>query len=79
MTHFKVDERDLLFLLKEQLGYEPEQYLENPDFWWRCVHPDDRASVEAHSAQLFRKGRAAVSLGTSTILSIVLTTRKGRR
>jgi PAS domain S-box-containing protein len=43
--------------IKEQLGYEPEQYLENPDFWWRCVHPEDRASVESHSAQLFRKGR----------------------
>jgi PAS domain S-box-containing protein len=43
--------------VKEQLGYEPDQYLENPDFWWRCVHPDDRAAVEAHAAQLFRKGR----------------------
>ena len=43
--------------IKEQLGYEPEQYLENPEFWWRCVHPEDRASVETNSAQLFRRGR----------------------
>ena len=39
------------------LGYEPSEYLENADFWRRCVHPDDFAAVEAESVQLFKKGR----------------------
>jgi PAS domain S-box-containing protein len=43
--------------IKEWLGYEPREYLESPDFWWRCVHPDDRAAVEAQAAGLFRTGR----------------------
>ena len=32
----------------------------SPDFWRRCVHPDDLAVVEAEFAQLFRKGRHTV-------------------
>ncbi len=43
--------------IQDWLGYEPGEYLESPDFWWRCVHPDDRASVEAQSVRLFEKGR----------------------
>src|SRR5262245_27721895 len=39
------------------LGYEPCEYLENADFWRRCVHPDDLAAVEAEAVHLFRKGR----------------------
>ena len=42
--------------IREWLGYEPEEYLENADFWRRCVHPDDLAAVEAESARLFKKG-----------------------
>jgi PAS domain S-box-containing protein len=41
-------------------GYAPGEYLENADFWRRCVHPDDLAAVEAESIQLFRKGRHTV-------------------
>ena len=29
--------------IRDWLGYEPEEYLENPDFWWSRVHPDDIA------------------------------------
>jgi adenylate cyclase len=46
--------------IRDWLGYEPEEYLESPDFWWRSVHPDDRSSVEAQSARLFDKGRNTV-------------------
>jgi len=46
--------------IRDWLGYEPEQYLENPDFWWRCVHPDDRAALESSSARLFKQGRHTV-------------------
>jgi len=46
--------------VKDLLGYEPNDYLESPDFWRRCVHPDDLAGVEAQFDQLFKKGRHAV-------------------
>jgi len=42
------------------LGYEPREYLENADFWRRCVHPDDLAAVEAESVQLFKRGHHTV-------------------
>src|SRR5262249_3420311 len=31
--------------IADWLGYEPSDYLESPDFWRRCVHPDDLACV----------------------------------
>lgn len=43
--------------IREWLGYEPREYLENADFWRRCVHPDDLARVEAESVELFTVGR----------------------
>jgi len=46
--------------IRDWLGYEPQEYLENPEFWWRCVHPDDHARVEAKSARLYKKGRNTV-------------------
>src|SRR4029079_9676553 len=32
--------------IKDWLGYEPSDYLHSPDFWRRCVHPDDLERVE---------------------------------
>jgi adenylate cyclase len=46
--------------MKDLLGYEPNDYLESPDFWRRCVHPDDIAAVDGQFDQLFKKGRHAV-------------------
>src|SRR5262245_5012084 len=46
--------------VKDLLGYEPNEYLESPDFWRRCVHPDDLPRVEAEFGQLFEKGRHTV-------------------
>ena len=46
--------------IRDWLGYEPQEYLENADFWRRCVHPDDLAAVEAESVHLFKKGRHTV-------------------
>jgi adenylate cyclase len=46
--------------IKDWLGYEPQEYLENPDFWRSRVHPDELAAVEAKSVQLYRKGRHTV-------------------
>jgi PAS domain S-box-containing protein len=42
--------------IKDWLGYEPKEYLENADFWRRYVHPDDLAAAEAQSTHLFKKG-----------------------
>jgi PAS domain S-box-containing protein len=46
--------------LKDLLGYEPKEYLENPDFWRHRVHPEDFAAVEAEMVHLFKKGRHTV-------------------
>ena len=46
--------------VRDLLGYEPNDYLESPDFWRRCVHPDDLTGVEAQFDHLFKKGRHAV-------------------
>ena len=43
--------------IKDWLGYEPSDYLESPDFWRRCVHPDELAAVEGEFGHLFKKGR----------------------
>ncbi|HEY8460022.1 MAG TPA: ATP-binding protein, partial [Blastocatellia bacterium] len=46
--------------IRDWLGYEPREYLEETDFWRRAVHPDDLAAVEAESVQLYKKGRHSV-------------------
>jgi PAS domain S-box-containing protein len=47
--------------IREVLGYEPHEYLEDPDFWRRHVHADDLAAAEAEFGQLMKTGRHAVS------------------
>jgi PAS domain S-box-containing protein len=46
--------------IRDWLGYEPQEYLANPDFWRSRVHPDELGAVEAESAQLFKKGHHTV-------------------
>jgi adenylate cyclase len=46
--------------IRDWLGYEPREYLENADFWRRCVHPSDLAAVEAEAIHLFKKGSHTV-------------------
>jgi len=36
------------------LGYHPDEYLKDADFWRGHVHPDDLVEVEAKQADLFR-------------------------
>ncbi len=43
--------------LKDVLGYERREYLEDPDFWRQRVHPDDIPEVDAAFPRLFEKGR----------------------
>jgi len=42
--------------IKRLLGYCPEKYLKNADFWRSRVHPDDLAAVEAEQVKLFEQG-----------------------
>jgi PAS domain S-box-containing protein len=46
--------------IKRVLGYDPDDYLKQPDFWRSRVHPDDLAAVEAAQSKLFQDGRHAV-------------------
>jgi PAS domain S-box-containing protein len=46
--------------IKALLGYEPDEYLKHPDFWRRCVHPDDLSRVEAETVHLYKIGHHAV-------------------
>ena len=46
--------------IRDWLGYEPQEYLEDADFWRRRVHPDDLAAAEAESVHLFKNGRHTV-------------------
>ena len=43
--------------IKRVLGYAPDQYLKDPDFWRSRVHPEDLAAVETGQAKLFEDGR----------------------
>ncbi|HSR73123.1 MAG TPA: PAS domain-containing protein, partial [Kiloniellales bacterium] len=42
--------------IRTMFGYEPGEYLENPNFWRERVHPDDLARVEAEITRLFGNG-----------------------
>ena len=42
--------------IRDWLGYEPQEYLEHPNFWWNRVHPDDLATVQAETSRLFQTG-----------------------
>jgi PAS domain S-box-containing protein len=42
--------------IRDWLGYDPQEYLEHPNFWWTHVHPEDLARVKAEAVHLFNKG-----------------------
>ena len=42
--------------IKQLLGYRPDEYLKNADFWRTRVHPEDIDAVEAEQAKLFKEG-----------------------
>ncbi|MDH5612533.1 MAG: PAS domain-containing protein, partial [Gammaproteobacteria bacterium] len=43
--------------IKQLLGYEPEQFTENPNFWADNIHPDDQQQVFDNLPQLFEHGK----------------------
>ncbi len=42
--------------IKPMLGYEPDEYMRDADFWRGHVHPADLPEVEAKQIELFRAG-----------------------
>ena len=42
--------------IADMLGYPPEDWLADPDLWWRCLHPDDRDLVVAEDERTDRTG-----------------------
>jgi len=46
--------------IRDWLGYETEEYLQNADFWRSHVHLDDLNRVEAQSGDLYRNGNHTV-------------------
>ena len=43
--------------IERLLGYSPDEYLKNADFWRERVHPDELAAIEAEQAKLFENGQ----------------------
>jgi len=43
--------------VKEQMGYEPKDFLNDPNFWADHIHPEDRPRVFDELTELFEKGQ----------------------
>ena len=46
--------------IKDLFGYEPSEYMADPEFWRRAVHPDDLGWVEAEFSRLLRIERCTL-------------------
>jgi PAS domain S-box-containing protein len=46
--------------IQVQLGYMPEQFMQDSNFWASCIHPDDQSRVLAEMDEVFRKDRNVV-------------------
>lgn len=42
--------------IQPMLGYQPDEYMKDADFWRGHVHPADLAEIEAKQVELFRHG-----------------------
>lgn len=42
--------------VKSQLGYEPQEFVDDPSFWSNHIHPDDKSWVFTGLAHLFETG-----------------------
>ena len=46
--------------VREQLGYEAQEFLEDPSFWAGHIHPEDKPEVFARLAGLSKQGRLSL-------------------
>ena len=57
--HSDLTDFDITYMssnLISMLGYEPEQFIKDPEFWARHVHPDDRKRALSQLPHLFKEG-----------------------
>ncbi len=43
--------------IKDQMGYEAREFLENPDLWGSLVHPEDKPRLTDQFPELFKRDR----------------------
>ena len=63
LTEVELPGRRVLFVngrVEPMLGYTPRQWMTEPDFWRRHIHPDDRERAAAFSDQELAAGREFV-------------------
>jgi len=58
--------------IKRVLGYEPLDYLENPNFWRERIHPDDLARVETEISRTLEKGATRWSTGFAGTTALIV-------
>ena len=61
-------EQQALDGLQDVLGYAPQEYLADADFWRSRVHPDDLAEVEAQHASLRERQAALDRVGELMVI-----------
>jgi PAS domain S-box-containing protein len=42
------------------LGYSPQEWQKNPDFWYSVIHPDDIERVRRRATEMYESGKADV-------------------
>ncbi|MGC4082687.1 MAG: PAS domain S-box protein [Vicinamibacterales bacterium] len=45
--------------VRQMLGYEPREFLDDPQYWMTVLHPDDRAEIDASTREMLA-GRSPV-------------------
>lgn len=45
--------------VRDILGYEPEEFLQDQSLWYRLMHPEDRSEVERNEAWIWENGVGA--------------------
>jgi len=56
---FKPDEFEINFIsenIKDILGYKPKEFINNPQYWFDCVHPNDLPYLLSIMPDLLEKG-----------------------
>lgn len=46
--------------IESTLGYKPKEFLDNPQLWISCIHPDDTAGVKRLTSEMIQGGKPIV-------------------
>lgn len=47
--------------VEKMLGYSVSEWINTPNFWLKCVHPDDQERAEKELVEIFEKGVGGIS------------------